>query len=173
MAKKKQQLPPNAVTDRHLAEFLRLKADVEAARRGDPDALPGLVRKQRSAGKPGLTARERERVADLYENMTTAPGPCRPQYARTPTRLDLLYENAASWIDYQRTGEKRPPEIPSEAVFVPDCDVPMSLEDALRNVGRYLGHRSRRRTHDLLSDLSRTVRPLRLPPRRGANIPGV
>lgn len=164
MAKKRSAGPESSEL---LAENLRLRAELERARRavreGDGKTLRSLGLK-RGPGRPKLSDRERERIVQLYENMTTAPGPCRPQYVRNATHLDLLFENAAGCL----AGEWR--EIPEAAVFVPDCDVPMSPEDALRNVGRYLGLSRRSRIHDLLSELSRTVRPLDLPPRRGAKI---
>lgn len=149
------------------AELLRLRAKIERSRRilreggSDAEALRSLGLK-RGPGRPRLSERERERIAGLYENMTTAPGPCRPQYFRNATHLDELF---TAQVDFAEGG---PGDLPADAFFVPDCDVPMSPEDALRNVGRYLGLTQRARLHDLLSELSRTLRPLDLPPRRGA-----
>ena len=91
-----------------------------------------IHRKPKGTRKPRAVLRLR----DLYVNMTSAPGPCRPQYARTPERLDLLFANAADCFDAKREGRPVPP-IPAEAVFVTDCDVPMSKADALVNVAEY------------------------------------
>ena len=149
--------PPPDDREELLKENLRLRAQIERARRavreGDSGALVALGLK-RPPGRPKLSTREKQRLADLFVNMTTAPGPYRPVYARNVTHLDLLFEHAL--------GEDLPPE----ATFEPDTDVPMTPEDALRNIGLFLGLAQRARVHDLLADIGRTVRPLTLPPRR-------
>ena len=132
------------------ADALHLRAKLAAAerlvRKGDTQAalrLLGLIDPRektdgvKPGGRRGHTARERQRIVGLYENMTTAPGPCRPQYARSPERLDLLLEHSARWIEHA-SGTPWP-ELPDEAVFVPDRNVPMGREDALRNVAAYMG----------------------------------
>ena len=146
---KKPPPPPNAVTSRDAEELLRMRSRLHVAERllrktGDPWAALralGIVAAKGgkdAAGRRGHSGRERARLADLYLNMMTAPGPCRPVYARTPERLDLLMVHAAEVTAAQREGRPIPP-LGVAAVFEPDVDVPMPAEDALRNVQRYLG----------------------------------
>ena len=150
------------------ADALRLRAKLAAAERllratGDPWAALRLL--GISAGKAktdgvapggrrGHTPRERQRIVGLYQNMTSAPGPCRPQYARSPERLDLLFEHSARWIEHASGAPW--PELPDEAVFVPDRDVPMGREDALRNVAAYMGT-GRAQAWKILNEESRAL----------------
>ena len=156
----KPTLPPNAIVSADAEELSRLRAKLYESERvlrktSDPWAalrVLGIVAaktgKQDAVGRRGYSDRERARLGDLYINMMTAPGPYRPAYARTPTRLDLLFSHSAEVVAAQREGRPMPP-LAAEAVFEPDCDVPMPAEDALRNVQRYLG-RARATTWKLL-----------------------
>jgi hypothetical protein len=137
--------PPDfVVTSTDAADLTRMRARDKNAERvlrdtGDPwAALAVLGIKGKRPGRRPRTRQESERVAGLFINMCTAPGPCRPNYPRTPERLDLLLSTAAEAIDAQREG--RPiPALPDAALFVPDRDVPMEPPDALRNTAMYLG----------------------------------
>jgi len=170
---KKQTLPPGFTTSMDAEELQRLRAKLYESERvlrqtSDPWAalrVLGIVAEKGicdAVGRRGRSQRERERLADLFVNMTTAPGPCRPHYARTPERLDLLFAHSAAVSAAQREGRSIPP-LASEAVFAPDRDVPMPAEDALRNVARYMGGRSRAQTWKVLNDESRRRKKAGLP----------
>ncbi len=93
-------------------------------------------------GRKARSAAEHARLLDLFVNMTTAPGPCRPRYVRTDQIEAFLFLSKAT-IAAQIEGRPVPP-IPPECTFEPDTDVPMSPDDALRNVAAYLGTGERR-----------------------------
>ena len=145
-------------------------------------AAGATVRSPRKRGRKGRSRQQIERVAGLFENMTSSwPGtPCRPVYVRTD-HLDVLLDHASDVVAFTREDDRpavplRPGDVresplplPEAASFVPDCDVPMRAADALRNVARYLGV-SQRQAWDVLSAESRRREregqpPLRLPRR--------
>jgi hypothetical protein len=90
--------------------------------RREGDAF-GALRELLGEGEgPGYTARELDRIGDLYTNMRTAPpGPV--SYLLMPWVRDVLWQTLAD-------GEP----LPGEAFFVPDREAPMNHADALRNV---------------------------------------
>jgi hypothetical protein len=170
---------PNLVTSKEAADLARLQGSVKGAERvlrktGDPwKALEALgISRPKSPGRRSVSAQELEDLAGLYVNMQTWPLPDAPpqraRYLRGHEHLDLLLKHSASCIDAQRTGA-RLPETPAELVFIPDCDSPMSPQDALRNVALYRGVYPRQ-AYELLRRASsqreeQGLPPLELPPR--------
>lgn len=150
--------PALLVVSEHAEEVSRLRARLALAERtlrqtGDPWAALDVLGIKRERGKKGRSRQELDRIVGLYINMRSAPGPCRPRYVRSPERLDLLFQLSAETVKAQRNGTPLPAP-PEAAFFVPDCDVPMSSADALRNVAAYLGV-TLRRAHDLLTEESK------------------
>jgi hypothetical protein len=143
--KRPAKAPRWLVTSKDAEELARRQGKLEEARRvlrqtGDPWAalkVLGLT-KPTKAGRTGRSKQELERLVGLYQNMTSAPGPDRPLYARTE-RMDLLYAESAAWVEYQGGRGPYPGSPDPDGYYEPDADVPMGPKDALRNVAAYMG----------------------------------
>lgn len=112
---------------------------------------PGPKTCNKQPTKWGRSRAELTRLHAMFVNMVTAPstGQDNPTYARTPGRLDLLLAHSAQIFAHEPSAPA--PEIPPDALFETDCPLPMTREDALRNVALYAGV-GRKQAWNLLRD---------------------